>query len=524
MRTQVSSSPNDTETAAKDARDLATFGYKQELARRLGSFSAFAAGFSYISILTGMFQMFHLGFAAGGPAFFWTWPLVFAGQFLVALCFAELAAHYPLSGGVYQWSKYLGSPALGWIAGWIYLACLIITLAAVALALQTSLPQISERFQILGDCSRELDRARNAVLLGCLLIAFSTVINSVGIKVLARINNVGVFSEIVGVVLLVILLARHAIRSPAAALVDTAGLGAGKPLGYLGPFLAATGLTASYVLYGYDTAGSLAEETADPRRKAPRAILQALSAAAAAGALLLLFALLAAGDLRAPELAADNGGLPYIVKQALGDNLGKVFLWDVILAITVCTLACHTGAVRLIFAMARDGNLPFSTALARVSPGSRVPIVPAVLAGALAVAILLLNVDFPNVIKVVTSVAILWANLAYLLVTAALLWRRWRDWPLAESAATGAFALGRWGLPINQLAVAWCLFTVVNVGWPRADVYGEEWYHRYGAMLYTTGLALAGGCYYLAMRRHPKPILPEHSTKPWAAEQSRLPS
>jgi urea carboxylase system permease len=504
MESQVGCSPVKSGTAAKDARDLASFGYRQELARRLGSFSAFAAGFSYISILTGMFQMFHLGFAAGGPAFFWTWPLVFAGQFLVALCFAELAARYPLSGGVYQWSKYLGSPVLGFLAGWIYLACLIVTLAAVALALQVSLPQISDRFQLLGDGSREADRIRNAVLLGCILIAFSTVINAVGIKVLSRINNVGVFSEIAGVVLLVILLALRAVRGPGAALMDTAGLGEGRSFGYLGPFLAAAGLTASYVLYGYDTAGSLAEETSDPRRKAPRAILQALGAAGAAGALLLFVALLAAADLRAPELAADNGGLPYIVKQTLGDTWGKLFLCDVILAITVCMLACHTGAVRLVFAMARDRVLPFSSGLARVSPAAHVPILPAVLAGALAVAILVLNVDFPNVVKVVTSVAILWANLAYLLVTAALLRRRWQGWP-AEAAAVRGFTLGRWGLPCNLLAVAWCCFTVVNVGWPRAEVYGDEWYHRYGAMLYTAALAVAGGGYFLIVRRQPAP-------------------
>src|SRR5205807_1959846 len=62
---------------AADSQDLARFGYRQELDRTLGSFSAFAAGFSYLSILTGMFQMFHDGFKAGGPAFFWTWPAVF---------------------------------------------------------------------------------------------------------------------------------------------------------------------------------------------------------------------------------------------------------------------------------------------------------------------------------------------------------------------------------------------------------------------------------------------------------------
>ena len=55
------------------------FGYKQVLDRTLGSFSSFAAGFSYISILTGVFQMFYVGYGAGGPAFYWTWPMVFLG-------------------------------------------------------------------------------------------------------------------------------------------------------------------------------------------------------------------------------------------------------------------------------------------------------------------------------------------------------------------------------------------------------------------------------------------------------------
>lgn len=107
--------------SGRDAEDLARHGYRQELARSLGAFSSFAAGFSYISILTGVFQMFYLGYGAGGPTFFWSWPLVLAGQLIVAAGFAELAAHYPLSGGVYQWGRRVGSPGAGWLVGWIYM-------------------------------------------------------------------------------------------------------------------------------------------------------------------------------------------------------------------------------------------------------------------------------------------------------------------------------------------------------------------------------------------------------------------
>src|SRR6185312_4106939 len=78
-----------------DSGELAGFGYKQELDRSLGKFSSFAAGFSYISILTGVIQLFAFGFLNAGPAVWWTWLIVFTGQMSVALCFAELAGQFP---------------------------------------------------------------------------------------------------------------------------------------------------------------------------------------------------------------------------------------------------------------------------------------------------------------------------------------------------------------------------------------------------------------------------------------------
>jgi urea carboxylase system permease len=498
--------PQDSYSAPDlDQRDLAAAGYKQELNRTLGRFSSFAAGFSYISILTGMFQNFHLGFNAGGPAFFWTWPLMFLGQLMVALCFAELAAQYPLCGGVYQWSRHVGSRAVGWMAGWVYLASLVVTLAAVALALQVTLPQISPEFQLIGSASDEADAARNAVLFGCLLISLSTVINSIGIGFLAKINNAGVFAELVGVILLVVFLAARAVRGPGVVL-DSQGRGVGLPFGYLGPFLAAM-IMASYVMYGFDTAGSLAEETTNPRRTAPRAILQAISAAAVAGLLLMLFGMLAVGDIRAAELGKSTGGLPYIVTSTLGDGLGKIFLCDVIFAITVCTLAVHTGTVRVMFAMTRDNQLPFSRRLSRVSPRARVPIAPALLVGGAAALILLVNVHSYRLISAIIPVSIVWANLAYLLVTVPMLVRRLRGW---RQPVIGWFQLGRWGLPVNLLAVGWGIVTVVNMAWPRADTPDEPWYEQFAALLFTAILGIIGLAYYSLVQRHRPEVRPEH--------------
>ena len=487
-----------------DSRDLAALGYRERLDRTLGSFSAFAAGFSYLSILTGIFQLFHEGFGRAGPAFFWTWPVVFAGQFTVALCFAELAAHYPLSGGVYQWSKGTGSRGLGWLTGWVYLASLVISLSAVALALQVTLPPVASWFQVVGEAGDPSAQAWNAVFLGCVLIAFTSLVNSLGVRLLARINNLGVFAELIGAGLLILFLLGHARRGPGV-VFETQAKGVGLPMGYLGPFLAA-GLMASYVMYGFDTAGSLAEETTEPRRRAPPAILQALAAAALAGALLMLGALMAAGDFR--KLGEPGAGLPYAVKEALGESVGSLFLADVVFAITVCALAVHTATVRLMFAMARDNNLPLGTALAHVSPASRTPQLPVIVTGVIAAVLLVSNALLSGLVDLIAPIAVLWANLAYLLVTGPLLFRRLRGWP--GPTGRGRFRLGRWGVAVNLLAVVWGVLMIVNLAWPRPEVYGEAWYQQYGALVFTTFLVAGGAAYYALVQRHRTRVLDEH--------------
>ena len=118
-----------------DSSGMEDFGYKESLDRSIGKFASFAAGVSYISILTGTFQLFYFGFGTAGPAYLWSWPMVFVGQMAVALCFMELAAKYPVAGSVYNWSKQLGSRIVGWSSGWLMLTASIVTISAVVLAL-----------------------------------------------------------------------------------------------------------------------------------------------------------------------------------------------------------------------------------------------------------------------------------------------------------------------------------------------------------------------------------------------------
>ncbi|MFE9769708.1 APC family permease [Streptomyces sp. NPDC005808] len=496
------------EKHSHDDSELAEFGYKPELKRTLGNFHTFAAGISYISILTGTFQLFYFGYGSGGPAYWWSWPMVFVGQFMVALCFAELAARYPVAGSVYNWSKKVGNPHVGWLAGWTMLLASIVSIAAVALAYQLTLPQISSVFQFVGDGTGKYDVATNAVLLASVLIVFTTLVNALGVKLMARINTAGVFIELIATVVLIVLFAVHITRGPQVVL-ETNGTGAGMPGGYLGAFLIAS-LASAYVMYGFDTAASLGEESLDPSRNAPRAILRAIVASFILGGLILILALMSVSSLKGEQLSTD--GLQYVVLNVLGEDAGKAMLWCVFIAVTVCALAVHTAAIRLAFAMARDTNLPAASRLAKVNPRFQTPVLPAVIIGILALAILVVNIRQPQIFTVVTSIGIIMIYLAYLLVTGPMLVARLRGkW---QPAGDGKFSLGRWGLPVNIVAVLWGTAMTINLLWPREAVYNAtapfHWYLRWGAVLFV-GIVMGGGfAYYWFVQRHRTGVLAEH--------------
>ncbi|MDR6912033.1 urea carboxylase system permease [Rhodococcus fascians] len=478
------------------------FGYKESLDRSLGKFASFAAGVSYISILTGTFQLFYFGLGTAGPAYLWSWPAVFVGQLCVALCFMELAAKYPVAGSVYNWAKLLGRRIVGWSAGWLMLTASIVTLAAVALALQLNLPRIWSGFQIIGDGSGATDFAANAVLLGAILIAITTTINALGVRLMAMINSAGVFIELIAAVLIAILLAANITRGPEV-FFSTNGYGAGESGGYLGAFLVAS-LASGYVMYGFDTASSLGEETVEPRRTAPKAIFRAILASFVIGGAILVFAVMAAPDLNDPSLGSPDGSLQSIVESVMWGPLGTVFLICIVIAVFVCSLAVHTAAIRLTFAMARDNALPFGESLAKVNPKTQTPVVPAVTIGVLAIVILVVNIGQPQIFTVLTSIAIIMIYLAYLMVTGPLLVKRIKgEWPPEDLKPGGYFTMGKFGLPVNIAAVVWGAGMALNLAWPREAVYGTPWYNTFGAFVYIGGILGVGLLWYaLKGRKH----------------------
>src|SRR5437588_8726690 len=336
--------------ASRDEADLARFGYKQELKRSLGIFSSFAVAFSYISPSTGIFTLFALGLTTIGGVFIWSWPIVALGQFCIALGFAELSSHYPVAGSVFQWTKYLAGKTYSWFAGWMYMFAGVITITAVCATLPLAL---IPAFNNMGwNIANNLHNQKTFAIITLVAI---TVLNIFGVKLVALINNTGVLFEILGMVVFAFVLALFHHHQSGAVVFHTGGTSL-----TVGTFLVAMFMSL-FVIYGFDTAGTLAEETKDPRREAPKAIIGSIVGAFIIGGIFLFAMLLAIPNLG--DAIKGSLGPAQIIDANFGNAFSTVFLLVVSAAIFVCCLSIMTATVRLCFGMSRDEVLPASKAL-----------------------------------------------------------------------------------------------------------------------------------------------------------------
>src|SRR5712691_3734822 len=443
---------------AADTRDLAGFGYKQELKRILGFYSSFAVAFSYISPSTGIFTLYALGLGIGGPFFFWSWPIVALGQFIIALNFAEVSSHFPVAGSVYQWTKYLSNRHYSWFSGWIYLFAGIFTVTAVDVTIPIVLIPLLNNLGI-----NIPNNAQAQVATGALVLVSTTLLNIFGVRLVAIVNNTGVVFEILGMVVFALILLLFFHHQDAGVVFNGHALVAGGANPY-GTFFAAMFMSL-FVIYGFDTASTLAEETKNPRRMAPRAVLASITGAFVIGGIFLYSTLLAIpGDIDKYVANTASGQIANPLVDIITSNLpgwaANLYLFVVFAAIYVCCLAIQTSTIRLAFGMARDGKLPLGSVYNKVSPSLHTPIGTCIVIGVLS-AIPLLYYAGAGLVAIAATGMI---YLSYLLGNIAILIARTKGWPTERAP----FKLGGWGTIVNVLGLVWGGSMLINFLWPRA--------------------------------------------------------
>jgi len=449
----VSATPDVSSGHDQDSADLAQFGYKQELKRSLGTFSSFAVAFSYISPSTGIFTLFFLGLTTIGGVFIWTWPVVALGQFIIALNFAEVTSHFPLAGSVFQWSKYMANRTYSWFTGWIYLFAGILTVTSVVATLPLALIPALQGLGWHGLGVGAGDTFLHTELVVALItLVVITVLNIYGVRLVAIINNTGVLFEILGMFVFALILMIFHNHQGLHVVTNSGGL---KVTG--SSFLLAMFMSL-FVIYGFDTASTLAEETRDPRRSAPKAVLYAIIGAFVIGGVFLLGTLMSIPNMGTAIKGA--WGPANIIEANFSPHFATIYLLVVTAAIFVCCLSIMAATIRLCFGMARDNQLPFSKPLARVSPNLHTPVWTCV---AIAVIAAIPFIQFTGA-AIIAIAATAMIYFSYFLGNLAILRDRLRGWPRTKAP----FKLGRWGVAINLLGLAYGGAMLVNFAWPRA--------------------------------------------------------
>jgi urea carboxylase system permease len=466
------------DVAARDDAHLRSLGIKPELRRTLGFLSNFAIAFSFISVSTGSFGNFGLGIGLGGPAFFWSWPIVIGGQLLVALVFAELASHFPVAGSIYQWSKRLSNRTLGWFTGWIYFWAQVVTVTAVAVIVAFVIDGIHGK---MADGSAFLDSPDPTglttmftfVSLGALVL--TTLINAYGVRLLSILNNIGVGTEILGMFVFALILLIFANHQSPSILFDTGGAEQATGGSYL-PAFALGMFMALFVVYGFDTAGTFGEETIDAGRQAPRGVLASVLVSGLVGAVFLLAVILATPNVADTMAEGQAGGFPIatIITGALngelfaGITLGEVYLFVILASVFVCTLAIQGAATRMMFSMSRDRHLPGGAIWGKVNSTFKTPANAAIAVGVLAALPILVIGPLGGFFMSIAATGLIY--LSYLLCNIGVLMARRKGWPHQKAW----FSLGRWGMLVNSLAIVYGGLMLFNIAiWQDKGLFGE---------------------------------------------------
>ncbi len=335
------------------------------LVRQVGVFGAVMMGLGSI-VGTGVFVSLGLGAEAAGPGVILA--LLLAGGLAACngLSSAQLAAAHPVSGGTYEYGYRYLHPALGFTAGWMFLAAKSASAATAALGFAGYLVHLQPGWR---DTFASLD-----VVVALVAVAVLTILVLTGLRRSSAANSVIVSVTLVALVAFVI-------------------AGAGN-LGYGGGYdaLAAdTGFTTAglleatalvFVAYtGYGRIATLGEEIADPRRNIPRAIITTLIVTVVLYVAVASVALATVGGVRFAELTVTAFAPLEMIAREMpgGGTLAILVFFGAITAMLGVLLNLILGLSRVALAMGRRGDLP--KVFGRVNAAGTAPTAAVILVG-----------------------------------------------------------------------------------------------------------------------------------------------
>jgi amino acid transporter len=474
----------DARVMTDDEKHLAKLGYSQDLHRSWSGFSNFAISFSIISILAGCFTNFGAGFNNGGPiSISWSWPILSAFILLIGFTMSELVSAYPTSGGISWWASKLGGPAAGFFTGWLNLIGLVAVTAGVSYGCATFIDLTISTYSdsYAGDYS-----LTRVFIIFVVVLFLASVLNIFSSHLMAVMNNVSVWWHVVGASIIVLILVFVPDQHQSFSYVFTerfnnSGYGDGgtASLGFWFAIVPFGFLLTQYTITGFDACAHLSEETASASTAAAKGIWQSIFYSALGGYVLLLAVVFAIPDDASgnPDNATAGLGVQPIFLGALGQNWATFVLFISASAQFYCATSCMTSASRMTYAFSRDGAIPGSETLKKLTP-KRVP-ANAVMMVAVASAVLtlpaLIKVDVngtpvPLAFYAVTSIAVIGLYVAF----AIPIWLRWRHGDKFDVGSWNNGSKYKWMNPIAVGEIVIVSLYLMMPTTPAANPFRDE--------------------------------------------------
>ena len=321
------------------------------LARRLGLVGSTLSG---VGIILGAGIYVIIGEAAESAGSGVWLSFVIAGVIAAAtaLSYAELASMYPEAGASSTYAGEAFGRRLGFLTGWLRISVGVIGSAAVAIGFGG---YISDLGGVSGQVS------------ALAVVALSGIVVVIGVRETVAIAVTMTLLEAAGLVFVIVVgLPDFGARS----LLDL-------PEGLTGVLGGAA--LVFFAFEGFEQIATLSEETRDPTRTIPRAIVLAIGIS---GALYLLVAAVAVSVVDWRVLAASDSPLAEVVTAASSERAGDALSTIALFATGNTVLMLLATSARMTYGMASRRLLP--PVLARVHPRRRTPWVASIVVTAAA--------------------------------------------------------------------------------------------------------------------------------------------
>ena len=297
-----------------------------ELKRALGFWTILALAVANI-MGTGMFFGAAIGASYSGNASILSWIILAVIAVYISMFFGELVAMFPSAGGVYEYSKQAYTRFISFIMGWLawLVGNLTVALLVVA-AIEYLIPYPAQILLKIG-----------------ISVVFILILNTVayvGIKASGFI--LVLFATVSVSILLTIIL-------PGIFYIDISNLTPFFSYGYLPVFVTIFFIAESF--FGWEAATYLAEETKNPEKTIPLALVLGTIITGILGILVVVVAL---GIIPWQILIGLHAPLSAVFGEMFGAASMKIISFGVFFALIGSAAGCIVAMPRLILALARD--------------------------------------------------------------------------------------------------------------------------------------------------------------------------